>query len=372
VGPDLGGNDWRLINEPRIAIAAGPVLDFTSVGAAWHLLDRDFGLRASLVDVTQFSNLELDRYNVLVLPHAWGGGKQYHRIIDKKGLQALKSWVENGGTLIALAGGAEFAADSTTHLSKVRLRSQALEDFPAPRFGLAEEAIRTLERMQAMGLGPDGKPTNTAGLYASMNREQLLGVPGIGSPLLGPGSWAYLGTAGEAARKRGPLKPVSETAEKTKRKSGEKEAKTDKGKKLSEDEKKKERKRVDARLMRFRPSGAILRIDLDQEFWLAYGCGDRLSVMLRRVDALLARDPIQTAGRFAAPDKLHLGGLLWPEAAGRISQTAYVTREAMKKGQVILFAYDPNFRGYFWGSRRLFLNAAFLGPGLGTQQTIPW
>ena len=33
---------------------------------------------------------------------------------------------------------------------------------------------------------------------------------------------------------------------------------------------------------------------------------------------------------------------------------------------------DPNFRGYFWGARRPFLNAVLLGPGLGTSRHVPW
>ena len=86
----------------------------------------------------------------------------------------------------------------------------------------------------------------------------------------------------------------------------------------------------------------------------------------------MSRSPVRTVGRYAAPDKLHLGGLLWPEAAGYLSQTAWLTREAVGRGQVILFAGHPNFRGYFWGSERAFLNAVLMGPGLGTRRTVPW
>ena len=94
--------------------------------------------------------------------------------------------------------------------------------------------------------------------------------------------------------------------------------------------------------------------------------------MVTASDALLSRDPVRTVGRYAAPDRLHVGGLLWPEAAGRIAHTAFLTRESRRKGQVILFADDPNFRGYFWGTQRLFLNAVLLGPGMGTARSVPW
>jgi hypothetical protein len=113
-------------------------------------------------------------------------------------------------------------------------------------------------------------------------------------------------------------------------------------------------------------------VDLDEEHWLAYGAGSRVPVIARARDALLARDPVATAGRFAAPDELHLGGLLWPEAAGRIAHTAFLTREGLGKGQIILFADDPNFRGYSLATQRLFLNAVLLGPGLGTERRVPW
>ena len=48
---------------------------------------------------------------------------------------------------------------------------------------------------------------------------------------------------------------------------------------------------------------------------------------------------------------------------GYVAGTAYLTRERMGQGQVVLFANDPVFRGYSLGTQRLFLNAALLGPG---------
>ncbi|HWR82778.1 MAG TPA: hypothetical protein VN285_05720 [Candidatus Deferrimicrobium sp.] len=31
-----------------------------------------------------------------------------------------------------------------------------------------------------------------------------------------------------------------------------------------------------------------------------------------------------------------------------------------------MFAVDPNIRAYFWGTRRLFVNAILYGPGMTT------
>ncbi len=355
-GPDLGGDTWQLLQPARIALLAGASLDGSSLGWAWNLIDRESALRVSLLDVGRVASTDLARYNVVVMPNSRGGGEAYRRALGAAGLRALRKWVDDGGTLVALNGGAEFVAEDSTRLGSVRLRSQALKDFPPALLGLPEAAVRGLERMQGMGLGPAGRAVNSWGLYEGMDRARALGIPGPGAPLLGPGARAWLGIA-----KAAPLSPAAQDT------AARKDAKGP-----SDEERQKALARADARLRRFMPSGAILRVDLDPEHWLSYGCGDRAAALMSGDDALLARDPAMTAGRFAAPEVLQLGGLLWPEAAGRIAQTAYLTREASGRGQVILFANDPNFRGYFWGTERLFLNAVLLGPGLGAAHTIPW
>ena len=89
-------------------------------------------------------------------------------------------------------------------------------------------------------------------------------------------------------------------------------------------------------------------------------------------DALVGVPPVEVPARFADPAHLHLGGLLWPEAAGRIAETAYATREGRGRGQVILFLSSPEFRGYTLGTRRMLVNALLYGPALGTQWSKPW
>lgn len=122
----------------------------------------------------------------------------------------------------------------------------------------------------------------------------------------------------------------------------------------------------------FMPRGAILSVDLDETHWLAFGVGTRVPVDLYTSYAYLSRLPVQTVGRFSEATKIRLSGLLWPEAKTRWAKTAYMTREAKGNGQIILFAGEPTFRGYFHGTERLFLNAVMLGPGFGVKPAIPW
>jgi hypothetical protein len=89
-------------------------------------------------------------------------------------------------------------------------------------------------------------------------------------------------------------------------------------------------------------------------------------------NVLMAMSPVETIARLAEPESLRLGGLLWPEARRRLADAAFLTRERMGRGQVILFATDPVFRGYMHGTIRLFLNAVILGPGAGASAPMPW
>ncbi|MBN1292156.1 MAG: hypothetical protein JXB48_09985, partial [Candidatus Latescibacteria bacterium] len=128
----------------------------------------------------------------------------------------------------------------------------------------------------------------------------------------------------------------------------------------------------DERLRLFLPQGAILKTELDEEHWLNYGAGESVPVMFYSSYAFLSKKPVQTAARFSDASNLRISGLLWPEARERWEKTAYTTRESYGKGQIILFAFDPFFRSYFYGTGRMFINSMLLGPGFGAQQVVEW
>ncbi len=130
--------------------------------------------------------------------------------------------------------------------------------------------------------------------------------------------------------------------------------------------------RLDQWQQLFMPRGAILSVELDETHWLAFGAGTKVPVDLYTNYAYLSRLPVQTVGRFSEANRIRICGLLWPEAKTRWAKTAYLTREAKGNGQIILFAGEPTFRGYFHGTEILFLNAVMLGPGFGVKPAMPW
>ncbi len=130
-GHDLGGGYWSLLREPKIAVLTGYPVSAYSFGVAWHTLDRIIGSRYSVIHSGTFGRVNLDKYNVLLLPDVWG---KYENLIGKSGKKKIKDWVAGGGTLIAVGAGAAFVADTSNGFSKVRLKRQVmnkLEQFEA-------------------------------------------------------------------------------------------------------------------------------------------------------------------------------------------------------------------------------------------------
>jgi hypothetical protein len=126
----------------------------------------------------------------------------------------------------------------------------------------------------------------------------------------------------------------------------------------------KELEEIDRWQQKFRPGGVILRANLDQEDWLAFGMKGQVPVMVYTRNALLATNPVKITARFAPANDLRLSGLLWPEARQRWASTVYATHERKGSGQIILFATDPNMRAYFYGTRKMFVNAILYGPAM--------
>jgi len=113
--------------------------------------------------------------------------------------------------------------------------------------------------------------------------------------------------------------------------------------------------------------GAILRAEMDPETWLAAGYVGELPVLVDSRRIYMAPEGPPDSGkrvvaRYADPDSLLLSGFMWPESAERLPGTVFAYEERIGDGRVILLAEDPNFRAYWRGANRLFLNAVVLSP----------
>lgn len=108
--------------------------------------------------------------------------------------------------------------------------------------------------------------------------------------------------------------------------------------------------------------GSIFEADLDITHPLGFGFQSRkISVYKNNKTILLSsKSPASTVAKYAA--KPLIGGYLHPSTEPKIANNAALLCSHEGSGRVILFADNPNFRGIWYGTNRLFLNALFLGP----------
>ncbi len=362
-GPDLGGAEFPVLVAPRIGVLTGMPVSPSAYGAIWHLLDAVVATRFSGLDVARLRGADLARYNVLVLPAAFGGPEAYARALGPDGVERLRRWVEAGGTAVGIASGARFLAAETTGLTKARMRAEALDAFPPAVLGITAEEAEAAGPMRGAGLRPPPEPEGEGGNAPSAKKDRAKPEPRTSpydvAPRIGAGAAPFVAGVDLGTPVSGPPVPLASWLRPT-LPAGRKEPTPE------------EMKGADARLRRFMPQGALLRVDLDPEQWLVWGLGEHATAWVGEDDTLVAVPPVDVPARFAALERLHLGGLLWPEAEARIAETAYVTREAVGRGQVVLFADSPAYRGWMRETSRMLENAVLLGPGLGTDWSAPW
>ena len=118
---------------------------------------------------------------------------------------------------------------------------------------------------------------------------------------------------------------------------------------------------------RFVAPGAIVRVELDPEIWLTAGYSEDLPALVDSSRIFLEPEGPpnsgqRVVGRYGKGDYLLMSGYLWPESRERLSGAVFAYEERVGRGRVILFAEDLNFRGYWRGADRLFLNAVALSP----------
>ncbi len=320
---DLGGREWRVLQRPRVALLARGSNNMLDFGAVWYLLDHRLGLRHSHLDEDRAANMDLRRYNVIYLPErwAWGGGGPLSPAL----VERLHEWVRSGGTLIAVGNSARSLMAGENPLVRVRSLEQLIED----------------------DLGP---------YQDALHREWLADHQPLPEQI-----WVHTAATSAVPWTDMPDLPSAD-----------------------------ERKRRDSWQSRFMPSGALVATRADTRHWLNAGGNEFLTVLFSNSPILMAQPPVESplrVGVYSAAEtsadlvgwapvpegqelRVRAGGLLWPEARERIASSAWVTRESVGRGQVILFAHAPAFRAAQLGAMRVLENAMILGPGMGASAPI--
>ena len=106
--------------------------------------------------------------------------------------------------------------------------------------------------------------------------------------------------------------------------------------------------------------GAIFAADLDNTHPLGFGYARRMIYLHKNVKEPMAAtdNPYGTVIQYMV-EKPVLSGYVSATNREALAGTPALIAERMGDGSVILFADNPNFRGYWYGTNKLFLNALY-------------
>ena len=317
--PDWGGEHFNLLERPKVAILSHEGFNSYDVGVSWWSIDHHLGIRHSQINKSIVNYADLRRYNTIIIP---SGGS-----LTKNNKTILTDWVKQGGTLIA-------------HNGSVRALT-------------SEEGVGNVKQIQ-----------NSFDKSNNFNIDLQREIYALSDEI------DYESVLGNKVNTE-----ISYPWETSKKKLSQKELEDrDKWQSL------------------FMPSGSFVGARTDQKHWLTFGSTELLPVLYSNYPVLMTDKNSQAAVRIGeiidSPENnevkvlnwstipagkdinIRMSGLVWPEAAQRIANSAYVTRERLGSGQVILFSGEPNFRGSTLGTNRLWLNAVVYGAGLGTSKKL--
>jgi hypothetical protein len=317
--PDWGGRHFRLLVRPQVAILSYDDFSSYDVGVSWWAMDHYLGIRHSQINGSALNYTDLRRYNTIIMPSGRG--------FSNAQLNALRDWVRQGGTLIANNSSSR-SLTSDNGIGSVKQLGSTFDNSSDYNINLQRE-------FEALNVVIDVEKTNNN----KVNYD--LAYP-----------WEN--------NKSQYSKPELE--------------------------------KRDAWQSRFMPSGAFVAGRIDDEHWLTFGTIDTLPLLYSNYPVLMTNQYSEAVVRVGElvdnteaegyrsinwsdlpPGKdlnVRMSGLVWPEASQRIANSAYLTRERVGRGQVILFAGEPNFRGATHGTNRLWLNAVVYGAGLGAADKI--
>lgn len=112
--------------------------------------------------------------------------------------------------------------------------------------------------------------------------------------------------------------------------------------------------------------GTMFEADIDITHPIGFGYKNRKITLYRNGNTLLepSKNPYSTVVQYS--DKPWLTGYVHPQTLKKISGSAGVLVSPEGSGRTILFADNPNFRGVWYGTEKMFLNAIFFGANIST------
>ena len=258
-GVDLGSRNFEKVIPPKPLMLIGEGISSYEAGEIWFLMDMKLDMPLPKVDILDFDRVNLNDYNELIMVNGNYG------LLKESDVQRIKSWVENGGTLLAQKSAINWAINNKL---------------------IDEELV---------------KENDTLAKDAGQQRYDFASAE-----------------AREGAKVIG---------------------------------------------------GSIYRVDLDTSHPLGFGYTDRDLLVYRNSNTLLKQSKNPYSNVAVYKKNPLVSGYISKENLEKLPGTSSIMVSKVGSGKVISFVDNPNFRGTWYGTNKLFFNALFFGPIINIPNT---
>ncbi len=114
-----------------------------------------------------------------------------------------------------------------------------------------------------------------------------------------------------------------------------------------------------------RIGGSVYQADIDISHPLGFGHKDRQISVYRNHTIFLQPSTSSYSTVVKYTDDPLLDGYLHPENLDKLRNSVSTLVSPIGRGRAVLFVDNPNFRGFWYGTNRLFMNALFFGEHIG-------
>jgi hypothetical protein len=302
----IGSENIESLKAPKVAVVWDEGTNPTGYGALWYTFERGYGLKFTPVTINTLKFINLSQFNVIIFPD--GSGGSYQAALGKPGIDKLKEWVNEGGVLIGLSGGAAMFTNKDVALSS---------------------SIIVGSDSDAAAPASPTPPTPPAPVPAPQTQS----------------------SSGKPAATQKPAKEPKEKGAETAATAPKPEEKPVEKKKPTEP---------------LGLPGAAFLTKINRDHFLSYGYdADSLVVLLTGDTFFRPSKNGANVVTFNSEGQVTVSGFTWPDNTEELLRgTAYLIDEPTGRGHVIMFAEDPNFRFLWRTSQQMFMNSVLLAPSL--------
>ncbi len=102
LGIDLGSRNFETIQKPKVALLVGDGVRSYDAGEIWYLMDTQYHMPVTKIDIKSINYRDLSAYTHIVLP-------SYNGSLLKEAKDKLARWIKNGGHMIAYRDAVKWA-----------------------------------------------------------------------------------------------------------------------------------------------------------------------------------------------------------------------------------------------------------------------